>query len=216
MVPTVMPMPAAARPAGEALGWDVQALRGYAQALTLLQDVAARLPYHVPRTGLLVLDWHADIGTDDCVRVRPRLDLHSDTWLEVPVAAIRPTGAFVQVDDSAAEPALVVQLPARKGRPGARVPLATGLMRLSMQAHDEHVRFLPVVLQSDLAEDRYGRVSLHLHSLDMAALLARRVLPEEQRRALAATIAERVLALMSLPGAGLARETPMLLEDAHA
>lgn len=212
MVPPILPARQTGRLTGDALDWDLQPLRGYLQAETLVQDVAARLPFFVSRTGLLVLDWRPAWEADDTLRVRPRLDLHAEPWLGIPAAAVRPTGASVQLEEQGNDRQWYLQMPRRPGRAGARVPLATGLMRMSMQAHDEQVRFLPVVLRSDLSEDRYGNVSLHLHSLDMRELIARRAVEPAVAKTLAGLLAERVLGLMSLPGAGLARDVPMIID----
>lgn len=211
MVPTVTSLQTARHQVADALTWDLQGFRGFQQAESLIQDVAARLPFYVPRAGVLLLDWQAVHPGDDALRVRPRIDLHAEPWLDVPAVTVRPTGAMVQVVEQGAERQWFMQMPRRAGRGGSRVPLSTGLMRMSMQAHDEHARFLPVVLRSDLSEDRQGMVSLHLHSLDMKELLARRVLEPAQAKALAANLAERVLGLMGLAGAGLAREAPMIV-----
>lgn len=215
MVPPVMSAKVAARNAGEALEWDLREMRSVVRATDLLWEVASKLPFFVPRTGLLLLDWQCNDHGNDCVQVRPRVDMHSEPWLALPVAAIRPTGATIHVDDLGGERTgehlLTLQMPPRGGRRGPRVPLATGLMRMSMQAHDEHVRFLPVVLRSDLSEDRYGSVSLHLHSVDLATLVAKGALDAPLRKKLVACVAEKVLTLMSLPGAGLARNAPMII-----
>jgi hypothetical protein len=47
----------------------------------------------------------------------------------------------------------------------------------------------------------------------MAVLLSRRVLEAGLQKQLVSSVAERVLGLMGLPGAGLARHAPMLVED---
>ncbi len=214
MASPVMPISNAARHPSGALEWDLREMRSVARATDLLWEVAARLPLFVPHAGLLLLNWQC---TDNGVgkwRVHPRLDLHSEPWLALPPTAIRATGATVHVNEFGGERTgarmLTLQLPARRGRRGPRVPLATGLLRMSMQAHNEHARFLPVVLPSDLAEDRYGEVSLHLHSVDLAALEARNALDAVLRKRLAGYIAEQALVLMSLPGAGLAKDAPMM------
>lgn len=211
MVPPVLPATAtrAAGNAAEALEWDVHQFSFPGQAAGFIHGVAARLPVYVPRTGLLLLDWQA-VGTGGAWRVQPRLDLHSEPWVMLPPGAVRPTGAVIHLDQHVDpdpdrdEHFLTLQMPARGTRRGARVPLANGLMRMSLQAHDEHVRFLPVILRSDLAEDRSGFLSLHLHSLDLGVLVARGIPEPARRKQVVSTIAERVLGLMSLPGAGLA------------
>ncbi len=202
-----------ALPATHALEWDLRDLRSLGDAVDLVWDVAACLPFFVPATGLLLLDWRCVDDGSGRLGVRPRIDMHSEPWLTLPVAAVRPTGAAIHVGtDADGERQLSLQMPARRGRAGARLPLATGLMRMSMQAHDEHLRFLPVVLRSDLAEDHRGGVSLHLHSIDLATLVAKGTLDAAARKRLSSCIAERVLALMSLPGAGLARDVPMIID----
>jgi hypothetical protein len=216
MVPPTPLVQVQARNAGDALTWDLHGLRGYQQAETLVLDVATRLPFFVPRSDLLLLDWQAAYQDESMLRVRPRLDMHAQPWLEIPTAAVRPTGAMVQVRDAGGDRQLFLQMPRRAGRAGARVPLSTGLMRMSMQAHDDHARFLPVVLRSDLSEDRQGTVTLHLHSLDMKELLSRRALEPHMAKTLAGSIAGRVLELMSLQGAGLARDVPMLIGTGEA
>lgn len=198
---------------GHALEWDLRELRALGDAVDLVWDVAACLPFFVPATGLLLLDWRCVDDGGGRLGVHPRLDVHSEPWLTLPVAAVRPTGAAIHVGtDADGERQLTLQMPARRGRAGTRLPLATGLMRMSMQAHDEHLRFLPVVLRSDLAEGRRGDVSLHLHSIDLATLVAKGSLDAATRKRLSSSIAERVLALMSLPGAGLARDVPMIID----
>ena len=221
MVPPVMsaplmPLPLSARNAGDALAWDLRGMRSVACATDLLWEVASKLPFFVPRTGLLLLDWQCRDNGDGVINVQPRLDMHSEPWLSLPVAAVRPTGATLHVDrrdgERTGERQLTLQMPVRGGRRGPRVPLATGLMRMSMQAHDQHVRFLPVVTRGDLGEDRHGAVSLHLHSIDLATLVAKGSLDPVLRKRLAGCIAGQVLALMSLPGAGLARNAPMIID----
>lgn len=213
MVSPVMSVNSVAGNAGT-LEWDLREMRSAARATDLLWDVVSRLPLFMPPTGLLLLDWqYIDDGAGK-LAVYPRLDLHSAPWLLLPPVAIRATGATVHVSDlsgkHAGAPTFTLQLPARRGRRVPRVPLATGLLRMSMQAHSEHARFLPVVLRSDLGENRYGEVSLHLHSVDLAALEARNALDAVLRKRLASYIAEQVLGLMSLPGAGLAKDAPMM------
>ncbi|MFZ5757465.1 MAG: hypothetical protein ACOY3X_11215 [Pseudomonadota bacterium] len=200
--------------AGDALEWDVHEFRFPGQAAGFIHEVASRLPFFVPRAGLLLLDWQA-VGTGGSWRVQPRLDLHCEPWVALPPGAVRPTGAVIHLEQHSDhdERFLTLQMPARRGRRGARVPLANGLMRLSIQAHDEHVRFLPVVLRSDLVEDRWGYLSLHLHSLDLGVLVSRGIPESARRKQVVASIAERVLGLMALPGAGLAREAPMLINN---
>lgn len=213
MTPPALPAKVLPRTAGQALAWDMTDMRSLGDGVDLVWDVASQLPFFVPATGLLLLDWRCVDDGAGRLGVRPRLDLHSEPWLTLPVAAVRPTGAAICVEhDVHGERQLTLQMPARRGRAGARVPLATGLMRMSMQAHDEHVRFLPVVLRSGLVEDQQGRVALHLHSIDLATLAARGTLEAPVRKRLTAGIAERVLALMSLPGAGLARDVPMIID----
>lgn len=212
MVPPATPAALVVRSPVDALGWSLEGLRAPGMATDLVWEVATRLPFFVPRTGLLVLDWQCVEDGQDLLRVCPRLDLHAQSWLTIPVGAVRPTGASIHVERAGGERQLALQMPDRRGRAGARVPLATGLMRMSMQAHDEHVRFLPVLLRSDLSQDRYGDVSLHLHSLDLATLVAKGALDAPTRKRLVAHIAERVLGLMSLPGAGLARDVPMIID----
>jgi hypothetical protein len=211
MVPPVFNLQTLARHSTDALTWDLQGLRGYRQGESLVLDIAARLPFFVPRAGVLLLDWQAVPTDQDCLRVRPRLDLHAEPWLDIPAVTVRPTGALVQVEEQGAERQWFLQMPRRAGRSTARLPLSTGLMRMSMQAHDEHARFLPLVLRSDLSEDRHGQASLHLHSLDLKELVLRRAIEPERARVLAGNLAERVLGLMSLAGAGLARESPMIV-----
>ena len=215
MVPPVLATVTAAAPvtdSADALDWAFLGMRMPDRAGFLAGQVASRLPFYVPRTGLLLLDWRGVESGTGRLRVQPRLDLHSAPWLQLPTGAIRPTGALVHVDEHAGERSLVLQMPSRRGRRGPRLPLASGLMRMSMQAHDEHVRFLPVVLRSDLAEDRHGNPSLHLHSVDLGTLQAKGVLDGGQRKQLVTSIAEQVLRLMALPGAGLARDVPMIID----
>ena len=211
MVPPAISLPSLARQTTDALTWDLQGMRAYPQAESLVLDVAARLPFFAPRAGVLLLDWQAVHRADDNLGVRPRIDMHAEPWIDIPAVTVRPTGALVQVDEQGADRQWYLQLPRRAGRSAARVPLATGLMRMSMQAHGEHARFLPVVLRSDLSEDRRGQASLHLHSLDMKELLVRRAIEPARAKALAGNLAERVLGLMSLAGAGLARDVPMIV-----
>lgn len=206
-----------ARPAantGSVLAWDVEVLRFPRRAMGLVREVAACLPFYVPRAGLLILDWQPVI-VDGAWRVLPRMGLHGESWLSLPANAIRPTGVSIHAEDEMGERILTLQMPSRKDhRAMDRLPLATGLMRLSMQAHDKAARFLPVVMRTDLGENHRGDPALHLHRLDMQMLAERDIPGAADRRLLAANLAERVLHLMSLPGAGLARNLPMIL-DGH-
>lgn len=188
---------------GRALAWDLRGLRDPARAMALINEVAVYLPFYVPGSGLLVHDWRADEPVGGVLHVRPRMDLHSESYVAVPEAVINPTGAFLVADDSTGERLLYLQMPSWHGRAGACVPLSTGLMSLSMQAHGEHVRFLPVLMRSGLVESGAGTISLHLYSLDVIALASLGCLDDEQRRRLVVCIAEKVLRLMAVPGAGL-------------
>lgn len=216
MVPPVVTVSAshrARRVVADALAWDVSTLRHPLAATAFLREVGSLLPFFVSRTGLLLVSWTAHADGDDRLAIQPRLDPHCEPWLRLPAAAVRPTGARIEADHSGAERVLWLQMPERPGRAGARVPLSTGLMRMSMQAHDEHVRFLPVLVRDALREDRFGGVSLQLHTLDAAAL-ARLGMDAALRRNLVTHIAGQVMALMALPGAGLARDVPMIVDPA--
>jgi hypothetical protein len=209
-----LPALKATRPALDELAWDLRDFRRPTAGEDMLLGVASRLPFFVPRTGLLLLDWQC--GAPDAewaMPVLPRIELHSAPFLTLPGGTVRPTGATVHVEQRGEDRQLMLQMPVRQGRPGARLPLATGLMRLSMQAHDQHRRFLPVVQRTDLTQDGWGDVALHLHTLDAAALAVHWRGEAAERKALVANLAERMLALMGLPGAGLARGTPMLLSS---
>lgn len=195
--------------AEETLHWEVRALRQPQAAANLVRDLAGFLPMFAPRDGLLLLDWEL-VGDGGTWRAQPRLDLHSEPWLALPRAAIRPTAATVTaLCTDEGERLLTLELPPRGGRRQAPMTLASGLMRLSMQAHDAQARFLPVIQRSELGEDRAGNPTLHLHRLDLSALTYAQ--DPVTRKQLTTTIAERVLALMSIPGGG--REQPLLLGE---
>lgn len=206
----VVAMPAAPQ-ALSPLGWEVRALLYPQRAATLMSELAGYLPFYVPQDDLLLLDWEL-VGDGGTWRAQPRLDLHSQPWLALPAAAIRPTGAAIVVGESPeGERLLTLDMPVRAGRRQPAMTLASGLMRMSMQAHDIHARFLPVIVRSDLAEDREGNPTLHLHRVDMALLTTCGLLDESTRKRMAAAIAERVLALMAIPGGG--REQPIVVID---
>lgn len=184
------------------LDWDLRGVGSWQQAEALVQDVAACLPFYLPGRGLLLLDWSAQSSGDTDLRVCPQISLHASPWLHLPVAALRPTGAWIEIDEDGNDRQLFMRMPARGGRAGVRAPLATGLLRMSMQAHGAQRRFLPVVTREDLVQDSRGLPALHLHSLDLALLQAGGYIPAARAKELAGIVGERVLMLMSLPGAG--------------
>ncbi len=193
-----------------AFAWDVRGHARPRQAAELIRDLAAFLPLYVPEEGVLMLDWEL-VGDGGSWRAQPRLDFHCQPWLALPASAIRPTGAvLVAAEDAEGERLLTLEMPGGRAHRARVLTLASGLLRMSMQAHDAKARFLPVLLRSDLAQDAAGNPVLHLHRLGSADLEA--WIPEPTvHRQLVRGLAERVLALMSIPGGG--REQPLLVAD---
>lgn len=192
------------------LSWSLRGQRQTRRAAALVRDMAAWLPLYVPEERLLILDWEL-VGDGGNWRAQPRLDNHSQPWLALPASAVRPTGAvMVSAEGDDGERTLTLEMPAGRAGRARVLTLASGMMRMSMQAHDARARFLPAIMRSDLAADADGNPTLHLNRLDGAALEV--WMPAQAlRRQLVSGLAERVLALMSIPGGG--REQPMMVAD---
>ncbi len=152
------------------LEWDLDAITNRHEAIEFLRRFENRLCIYSGFVEKLysnysfVVPEYEDHGN---VTILPSEDAYHDTFHEIPMDAVEPTGIHIFPGECVGHSGLFIKIPRGNRLLGTReMPFQEGLQWLIARAREQNRYFLPVLVKGDLREYESRMPSLHLHALN--------------------------------------------------
>ncbi len=152
------------------LNWDLDAITNRHEAIDFLRRFENRLCIYSGFVEKLYSNYSfvvPEYEEQGNVTILPSEDAYHDTYHDIPMDAVEPTGIHIFPGECIGASGLYIKIPRGNRLLGTReMPFQEGLQWLIGRAREQGSYFLPVLIKGDLREYENRMPSLHLHALN--------------------------------------------------
>ncbi|WP_044873482.1 hypothetical protein [Pseudomonas sp. LFM046] len=155
------------------LDWDLDALTSRQEAIDFLLRFENRLCVYSAFVEKLYSNYSFVVPEEEhgSITILPDERAWHDTFHEIPVDAVLPTGIHILPGEVLGETGLYLKIPGEhRLSPSHELPFQDGLKLLIQRYQARGQQFLPVLAKGDLREYEARMPSLPLHRIDVARL----------------------------------------------